>query len=169
MPPAQLLRRDNGKHTEDLCLWFPIANPNLLIAPSVSANGTQTLAPGFSAAPHPTIALSVVTLTPRFDPACGIFPHRGNFTFRVSLTAPPQFDASRLVLWCYAKCTSCTSSSLHQQCNPPGFYLDPVCDLGFALHANGILTGNVKFSIKRRPRKPEAEDKMWRCASELLW
>jgi hypothetical protein len=87
---------------------------------------------------------------------------------------PASVDASQLVLVCYAACSSCTSQALHphQQCNPNGFYLDPVPperSQGLELDkSSGTLTGIVTFKIRSRKRRPQPEDEEWRCPSESL-
>jgi len=126
--------------------------------------------------------LDVNIRTPKFEG--GIFPYRHRVTARLSLTGtvPLQYrDAvlspmlpndSQLMLRCYAECSSCISSR-HPQCSPVGFYLDPLHDQkynkGFILDpSSGALTGNVTFTIEYRPRRPKAQDRTRRCASESL-
>ena len=156
----------------------PTVHPNIV-------NGT--LVPGYSYSPAAhsitDTALGVNIRTPTFER--GIFPYRRHHVVaRLSLTGavllqyrdvvlgPVLPNDSQLVLWCYAECSSC-SSSRHPQCSPVGFYLDPLRDRkynqGFILDpSSGTLAGNVTFTIEHRPRRPKAQEHTRRCASESL-
>lgn len=173
----------------------PLTDPDVLIG-NAPTNSEEVPGPEMSPAPCPqrseitptgpeVITLGVTVLTPRFEH--GRFPYREHVTSRVYLSGktPLPFDdivldpvlpnESSLVLKCYAECRTCAgqTSSPNQQCNPIGFFLDPIQDLkhnqGFTPDkSSGTLTGNVTFKIKCRPRMPKAGDQKWRCSSESL-
>jgi hypothetical protein len=138
----------------------------------------------FSPAAYSTVALNLDVITPTFEH--GIFPYRNHVIVRLSLTGtvPSQFcgivlgpvlpNEHQLVLWCYVKCSSCTSSaSGYPQCSPIDFHLDPSQDekhnQGFKLEpSSGTLTGFVTFNMPQRPRWPTVQGQARRCAAESL-
>jgi hypothetical protein len=162
---------------------------------SVNCNGAlssacplapRSLGPVITSTAPEITSLGVSVLTPKF--VNGRFLYREHVTARVTYTlsgrmlhpfggvvlGPATTSASQFALVCYAVCRSCTSqaSSSYQQCNPTGFYLDPIPskrNQGFKLdESNGTLTGNVTFKIRSRRKWPRSEDREWRCLAEAL-
>ena len=132
-----------------------------------------------------TTVLGVIITTPKIaKDKCYHYRgnHPGNVVARLSLSGQVFRDypmgvvmkgpplAGQLCLRCDAKCNSCASSRLPNQCYPETISLNPVCDkyCGFKL-VNSTFTynGEVTFTIPPRPRKRH-ENSHYRCASEAL-
>lgn len=148
----------------------------------VYSNVDGTFAPKLPPAAYSPTTLGVDVQTPKYTD--GAFAYRRHVIVRLSLTGtvllqfnqvvlgPTHPNESQLALWCFAQCGSCTSSQ-YPQCNPIGWYLNPLHDpkhsQGFILNpSSGTLTGNVTFNIQHRPRQPKAQDQTRRCNSESL-
>jgi hypothetical protein len=175
LPPVQG-QQSSARPSESITTVLRGTKPRAgLLIPIVDSNVYETLAPGF-----PTLDVDV--RTPRYDG--GAFLYRDRVIARLSLTGtvflqfnqallgPATPNESQLVLHCYAECQSCISSK-SPRCSPIGWYLDPVHDpkdnLAFMRHPlSGTFTGNVTFTIPRRPRRPKPQDQTRRCASESL-
>ena len=181
--------------TQSLVAAARIANHDIPPVGGAPVNPTEVLTPEYHPAPrspHPAISSTepkdtiLTVLEPKF--ANGRFIYRERVTVQVEwvlgwtmpshfggvVLGPASVDASQLMLVCYAACSSCTSQALRpiKQCNPNGFYLDPVPpkrNQGLELDkSSGTLTGNVTFKIRSRKRRPRPGDKEWRCPSESL-
>ena len=176
------------KNPEARVGFFPFSHHDLsldpVVHPNVNANGTfaPVFPPAASSTTTTTTILDVNVQKPKYED--GAFAYRQHVIARLSLTGtvllqfnqvvlgPMRPEESQLVLWCFAQCGSCTSSN-YPQCNPIGWYLNPLHDpkhnQSFVLNpSSGTLTGNVTFNIQHRPRQPKAQEQTRRCDSESL-